>query len=55
MPYEKYVAENIVARAEMTSTGYPTSDRPESDTAIGYIRRGGTLVKTLRPQDPKAS
>ena len=48
MPYEKYVADNIFARAEMTSTGYPRSDRPESDIAIGYTRRGGTAR-----QDPK--
>lgn len=41
MPYEKYVAENIFARAEMTSTGYPRSDRPSPDIAQGYSRRGG--------------
>jgi D-alanyl-D-alanine carboxypeptidase len=41
MPYEKYVAEHVFARAEMTSTGYPRSDRPESDIAIGYTRRDG--------------
>ena len=40
MPYEKYVAQHIFGRAEMTSTGYPRSDRPESDIAIGYTRRG---------------
>jgi D-alanyl-D-alanine carboxypeptidase len=43
MPYEKYVAENVFTRAEMTSTGYPRSDRPEADIAIGYTRRDGTL------------
>jgi D-alanyl-D-alanine carboxypeptidase len=41
MPYEKYVAENIFNRAEMTSTGYPRSDRPADDIAIGYTRRNG--------------
>ena len=41
MPYEKYVAEQVFARAEMTSTGYPRSDRPEPDIAQGYTRRGG--------------
>jgi CubicO group peptidase (beta-lactamase class C family) len=41
MPYEKYVAEHVFARAEMTSTGYPRSDRPESDIALGYTRQGG--------------
>jgi D-alanyl-D-alanine carboxypeptidase len=41
MPYEKYVAENVFGRAEMTSTGYPRSDRPTPDIAIGYTRRGG--------------
>jgi D-alanyl-D-alanine carboxypeptidase len=41
MPYEKYVADNVFGRAEMTSTGYPRSDRPEPDIAIGYTRREG--------------
>ena len=41
MPYEKYVAQNVFGRAEMTSTGYPRSDQPASDIAIGYTRRGG--------------
>jgi CubicO group peptidase (beta-lactamase class C family) len=41
MPYEKYVAERIFARAEMTSTGYPRSDQQASDIALGYTRRGG--------------
>ncbi len=41
MPYEKYVAQHIFGRAEMTSTGYPRSDRPEPDIAIGYTRRDG--------------
>ena len=39
MPYEQFVAEYIFARAEMTSTGYPRSDRPAADMAIGYTRR----------------
>jgi D-alanyl-D-alanine carboxypeptidase len=43
MPYEKYVAENIFNRAEMTSTGYPRTDRPADDIAIGYTRRDGAL------------
>lgn len=49
MPYERYVAENVFARAEMTSTGYPRSDKPEPDMAIGYTRRGGdgTLQNNL--------
>lgn len=41
MPYEQYVAENIFSRAEMTSTGYPRTDRPEADIALGYTRRDG--------------
>ena len=41
MPYEKYVAEHVFARAEMTSTGYPRSDRLSPDIAQGYTRRGG--------------
>lgn len=41
MPYEKYVAERIFNRAEMTSTGYPRTDRPEADIALGYTRREG--------------
>lgn len=41
MPYEKYVADNIFAWAEMTSSGYPRSDRPADDIAMGYTRRGG--------------
>ncbi len=55
MPYEKYVAQHIFGRAEMTSTGYPRSDRAEPDIAIGYTRRGGQDLKTSRPQDLKTS
>jgi CubicO group peptidase (beta-lactamase class C family) len=52
MPYEKYVADNVFRRAEMTSTGYPRSDQPAADIAIGYTRRGGTEPpKTPGPQD----
>ncbi len=43
MPYKKYVAEHVFRRAEMTSTGYPHSDKPEPDIAVGYTRRGGDL------------
>lgn len=51
MPYEKYVAQNIFGRAEMTSTGYPRTDRPEPDIAIGYTRRGDSQnLKTSEPQ-----
>jgi D-alanyl-D-alanine carboxypeptidase len=39
--YEEYVAANVFGRAEMTSTGYPRSDRPADDIAIGYTRREG--------------
>lgn len=46
MPYEKYVAEKVWAKAEMTTTGYPRSDRPAGDIAIGYTRR---------LQDPRTS
>jgi CubicO group peptidase (beta-lactamase class C family) len=42
MPYENYVAEHVFRRAEMTNTGYPHSDRPEPDIAIGYTRRGSS-------------
>lgn len=41
MPYEQYVARHIFAQAGMTSTGYPRSDRPEPDIALGYTRQGG--------------
>lgn len=41
MPYERYVADNVFGRAEMTSTGYPRSDRPADDIALGYTRREG--------------
>ena len=41
MPYEKYVADNVFARADMTSTGYPRSDQPADDIAQGYTRRAG--------------
>ena len=52
MPYEKYVAQNIFGRAEMTSTGYPRSDRPADDIAIGYTRRGDSQdLRTPGPQD----
>ena len=55
MPYEKYVAENVFARAEMTSTGYPRSDRPASDIAQGYARRGADQsAQALRPSGPQA-
>jgi D-alanyl-D-alanine carboxypeptidase len=47
MPYEKYMAENVYGRAEMTSTGFPRTDRHEADMAIGYTRREGD--GTLRP------
>jgi len=46
IPYEKYVAQNIFGRAEMTSTGYPRTDQPADDIAIGYTRREGD--STLR-------
>lgn len=42
MKYEDYVAKNVFGRAEMTSTGYPRSDQPASDIAIGYTRRGAS-------------
>lgn len=47
MPYEKYMAEHVYGRAEMTSTGFPRADRPGADMAIGYTRRGAD--NTLRP------
>jgi CubicO group peptidase (beta-lactamase class C family) len=46
MPYEKYVAEHVFRRAEMTSTGYSHSDKPEPDMAIGYTRRGGDGLRS---------
>ncbi len=42
MAYEKYMAENVYGRAEMTSTGFPRTDRPADDIAIGYTRRDGS-------------
>jgi CubicO group peptidase (beta-lactamase class C family) len=50
MPYEKYVAQHVFDRAEMTSTGYPRSDRPEPDIALGYTRRGGASLQDPRPR-----
>lgn len=47
MSYEKYMAANVYGRAEMTSTGFPRTDRHEADMAIGYTRREGDA--TLRP------
>ncbi len=59
MPYEKYLAEHVFARAEMTSTGYPRSDRPEPDIAQGYTRRGtnqsSQALKSSSPQDLRIS
>lgn len=43
MPYERYVAEKIFARAGMASTGFPRSDQPAPDIALGYTRRGPRL------------
>lgn len=40
MPYERYVAEKVFARAGMASTGFPRSDQPAPDIAFGYTRRG---------------
>src|SRR5688572_28729094 len=54
VPYEKYVAENVFARAEMTSTGYPRSDRPSPDIAQGYSRRAAASAQALRPSSPQA-
>jgi len=42
MPYERYVADKIFARAEMTNTGYPRTDQPAADVALGYTRRTGS-------------
>src|SRR6185436_11655788 len=42
MPYEKYVADKVFAKAEMTSTGFPRTDQPASDIALGYTRRAGS-------------
>jgi CubicO group peptidase (beta-lactamase class C family) len=49
MSYEKYVADRVFARAEMTSTGYPRTDKPEADVALGYTRRGsgGSLSSNI--------
>lgn len=40
MPYERYVADKVFARAGMASTGFPRSDQPAADIALGYTRRG---------------
>ena len=42
MPYEKYMAERVYGRAEMTSTGFPRTDQPSADIALGYTRRDGS-------------
>lgn len=42
MPYEQYLAEKVFARAEMTSTGFPRTDQPAADIALGYTRRGAS-------------
>jgi CubicO group peptidase (beta-lactamase class C family) len=61
MPYEKYVADNIFSRAEMTSTGYPRTDKPEAGIALGYTRLrqgyGGQAreaSQALKPSSPQA-
>ena len=46
MPYERYVAERILAPADMANTGYPQIDGIEPRLAIGYTRRGAD--STLR-------
>jgi CubicO group peptidase (beta-lactamase class C family) len=53
MPYEKHVAGNVFARAGMTSTGYPRSDRPAPDIALGYTRRGGDGLQDPRTSGPQ--
>ena len=59
VPYEKYVADNVFRRAEMTNTGYPRSDQPAPDIAIGYTRRGvnvsGQDPRTPGPQDLRSN
>lgn len=40
MPFERYVADKVFARAGMASTGFPRTDQPAPDIAIGYTRRG---------------
>lgn len=40
MPYERYVAERVFARAGMASTGFLRTDQPASGIALGYTRRG---------------
>ena len=49
MPYEKYVADKVWSRAEMTSTGFPRTDQPSADIALGYSRRagGGSLQSNI--------
>jgi CubicO group peptidase (beta-lactamase class C family) len=39
MPFERFVAEHVLAPAGLRSTGYPHSDALESDIAISYTRR----------------
>jgi CubicO group peptidase (beta-lactamase class C family) len=41
MPYERYVAERILAPAGMVNTGYVQSDDIEAGVAMGYTRRTG--------------
>jgi CubicO group peptidase (beta-lactamase class C family) len=40
MKYERYGAEKVFVRAGMASTGFPRSDQPAPDIAVGYTRRG---------------
>jgi CubicO group peptidase (beta-lactamase class C family) len=40
MPYERYVADRVFARAGMASTGFPRGDQMAPDIALGYTRRG---------------
>jgi D-alanyl-D-alanine carboxypeptidase len=45
VPYERYIAEQVFARAGMTRSGFLRTDRPEPDIAIGYTRpRGGAAA-----------
>lgn len=45
-PYEQFVAERIFTPAGMTRTGYPRSDTPDADVAIGYTRRDGGALQS---------
>lgn len=47
VPYEKYVQDNVLARAGMQTAGFIALDEVAPHVAIGYVRAGGTVRANL--------